>query len=77
MRTQYRQHRSHGTRRDKAHCGKNGGDEFILLLSNIKQVQHVAIVAQRILNGLSQPFMVGTQEIYTSCQHRHHHLPHR
>lgn len=50
----------------KPTVARMGGDEFILLLSNIKQVQHVAIVAQRILNGLSQPFMVGTQEIYTS-----------
>jgi GGDEF domain-containing protein len=44
-----------------------GGDEFIVLLSDIKQVQHVALVAHRILNGLSQPFMMGTQEIYTSA----------
>jgi len=50
----------------KPTVARMGGDEFILLLSNIKQVPHVAIVAQRILNGLSQPFMVGTQEIYTS-----------
>jgi diguanylate cyclase (GGDEF)-like protein/PAS domain S-box-containing protein len=50
----------------KPTVARMGGDEFILMLSNIKQVQHVAIVAQRILNGLSQPFVVGTQEIYTS-----------
>jgi EAL domain-containing protein (putative c-di-GMP-specific phosphodiesterase class I) len=44
-----------------------GGDEFIILLSNIDQVQHVSLVAQRMLNGLSQPFLIGTQEIYTSA----------
>lgn len=44
-----------------------GGDEFIILLSNIDQVQHVSLAAQRMLNGLSQPFLIGTQEIFTSA----------
>jgi len=43
-----------------------GGDEFMILLANIKQAQHIALVARRVLNGLSQPFMMGTHEIYTS-----------
>ena len=51
----------------KPTVARMGGDEFMILLSNIKQIQHAALVAQRILNGLSQPFNMGTQEIYTSA----------
>lgn len=43
-----------------------GGDEFIVLLTEISSIQHIALIAQRILHALSQPFTIGTHEIFTT-----------
>jgi len=43
-----------------------GGDEFIVLLSEIQSIQNIALVAQRILDATSQPFIIGDHEIFTS-----------
>jgi diguanylate cyclase (GGDEF)-like protein/PAS domain S-box-containing protein len=40
-----------------------GGDEFTVILPGIKQADDVAIVAQKILQTLSQPFMLEGREI--------------
>jgi diguanylate cyclase (GGDEF)-like protein len=40
-----------------------GGDEFVLLLSRVRDPQEVAIVAQRILDELIQPFSLGEHEV--------------
>ena len=40
-----------------------GGDEFVLLLSRVRDPQEVAIVAQRILDELIQPFALGEHEV--------------
>lgn len=40
-----------------------GGDEFIILLSEIEKVQDAAIVAQKILHLLSTPFVVHCHEL--------------
>jgi PAS domain S-box-containing protein len=43
-----------------------GGDEFIVLLTEMHDVQHIALIAQRILHALSQPFSIGAHEIFTT-----------
>ncbi|MDH7499951.1 MAG: EAL domain-containing protein [candidate division NC10 bacterium] len=43
-----------------------GGDEFIILLAEITTIQHIALIAQRILHALSQPFTIGSHEIFTT-----------
>lgn len=44
-----------------------GGDEFTLLLPDIGHIQDAAKVAQRILGAFSEPFMLGTQEVYITA----------
>ena len=44
-----------------------GGDEFTILLMNINNVQDVSRIAQRVLNEISQPFIIGTHEIYITA----------
>jgi diguanylate cyclase (GGDEF)-like protein/PAS domain S-box-containing protein len=44
-----------------------GGDEFTVLLPEIKQIQDVIQVSDRILNQLNQPLMLQGNEIFPSC----------
>jgi PAS domain S-box-containing protein len=44
-----------------------GGDEFVMVLSDIRQVEDAAIVAQRIAEVLSQPFVLEGKEVYISA----------
>lgn len=44
-----------------------GGDEFIILLTEITEIQDAAKVAQRILEILSQPFMVDIHEVFITA----------
>jgi diguanylate cyclase (GGDEF)-like protein/PAS domain S-box-containing protein len=44
-----------------------GGDEFAILLTEIIQVQDAARVARRILDVLSQPFILDTQEVFITA----------
>jgi len=48
-----------GCVRDSDVVARLGGDEFILLLSGPTDAQGAADIAQRILNALSEPFLVG------------------
>lgn len=41
-----------------------GGDEFVVLIGEVKQAQDAAKVAQRILEMVSQPYMLNGNEIY-------------
>jgi diguanylate cyclase (GGDEF)-like protein len=41
-----------------------GGDEFTILLSEIKDFQDAGRVAERIIETMSQPFMLGSNEIF-------------
>ncbi len=41
-----------------------GGDEFVLLLEDIKQPENAAVVAEKILLGFTEPFDLAGQEIY-------------
>lgn len=43
---------------------RHGGDEFIILLQNIKDSQEVKVVAQKILNELAQPFYIHGKELH-------------
>ncbi|HUW76299.1 MAG TPA: diguanylate cyclase [Gallionella sp.] len=43
--------------------GRQGGDEFIVLLANLSADKDAALVAQKILDALSAPFMINEQEI--------------
>lgn len=40
-----------------------GGDEFTILLSEITDIQDVAKIARRILDAVSQPFLLNNQEV--------------
>jgi len=43
-----------------------GGDEFLLLLPNIERVEDVIAIAQKVLEGFRQPFIVGGHEVSIS-----------
>jgi diguanylate cyclase (GGDEF)-like protein/PAS domain S-box-containing protein len=44
-----------------------GGDEFIVLLNELSGANDAALVARRILNDLSSPFMLSSQEVVISA----------
>lgn len=44
-----------------------GGDEFLIILHNINDEADASIVAQRVLDALSSPIMLVTQEIFISA----------
>lgn len=44
-----------------------GGDEFTIILEDIHQVEHAAMVASRVIDAIARPFMVENQEIYASA----------
>lgn len=41
-----------------------GGDEFMLLLENMKDMNHAALVSNKIINALSEPCVSGEMELY-------------
>lgn len=43
-----------------------GGDEFTVILSEITNVQDAVIIAKRVLDSLSAPFLLQSQEIFVS-----------
>lgn len=47
--------------------GRHGGDEFIILLTDITHTQDVAHVAEKILGALALPFLVRGRELYVTC----------
>ncbi|MHB8482478.1 MAG: EAL domain-containing protein [Nitrospiria bacterium] len=44
-----------------------GGDEFAILLTNLKQSHHAAKVAQKVIETLSQPFLLGGPELFVTA----------
>ena len=63
------------TLRDSDILARHGGDEFILLVLDLREGHHtdeveknfyvnVAVVAQRILSAMKQPFIIKEQEVY-------------
>lgn len=47
--------------------GRQGGDEFIVLLANLSAGKDAALVAQKILDALSAPFIINEQEIHSGA----------
>jgi diguanylate cyclase (GGDEF)-like protein/PAS domain S-box-containing protein len=47
--------------------GRWGGDEFVVVLSSLGKGDDAALVAQKILDALSDPFMVDGRETYISA----------
>ena len=43
-----------------------GGDEFTALLTDIRSMQHVDILAQHLLDTLAHPFVIGAREVQIS-----------
>ncbi|MBW2651386.1 MAG: diguanylate cyclase [Deltaproteobacteria bacterium] len=43
-----------------------GGDEFLILLPEIDEVEDAHIIAMKILNAFREPFIVGARELYTT-----------
>jgi diguanylate cyclase (GGDEF)-like protein len=44
-----------------------GGDEFTILLTDVKHIQDPAKVSQRIFSLLSEPFMIGSNEVFITA----------
>ena len=44
-----------------------GGDEFTMLLTDVRNVEDPAKVAQRVLDAMSEPFIIGAQEIFVTA----------
>ena len=44
-----------------------GGDEFTVILSELKDLHHVETICQKILQALSQPFWVADVQVYISA----------
>jgi diguanylate cyclase len=53
--------------RGKDVVARVGGDEFLLLLSNVTSQEAIAHVADRLIQGLSQPYAAEGREVMISC----------
>ena len=53
--------------REEDTLGRQGGDEFIMLLPDIHLIQDVEFRVQKILDGIRGPFQFEDQEIHASC----------
>ena len=53
--------------RGKDVVARVGGDEFLLLLSNVTTQESIAHVADRLIQGLSQPYTAEGREVMISC----------
>ncbi len=47
---------------------RGDGDEFTVLLPVLERPDHAALVAQRIIDLMAKPFMVGGYEIFVTCR---------
>ncbi|MEJ8676312.1 bifunctional diguanylate cyclase/phosphodiesterase [Chromobacterium amazonense] len=47
--------------------GRTGGDEFVLILPSINQPSEAALIAERILRTLQQPFQIGAHSLVVGC----------
>jgi diguanylate cyclase (GGDEF)-like protein len=44
-----------------------GGDEFTILLTDVRNIQDPAMAAQRILNIMTEPFVIGDHEVFVTA----------
>jgi diguanylate cyclase (GGDEF)-like protein/PAS domain S-box-containing protein len=47
--------------------GRLGGDEFAIALAHLAHAEDAGLVAQKIVNAVAEPYMVGTHEVYVSA----------
>lgn len=52
---------------ENEHLARLGGDEFTLLLCELEAFDNVAIIAQRVLDALSKPFVIQGQQTFISA----------
>jgi len=50
--------------RDRDFVSRQGGDEFIILLSDVKNTEIASHIAKRIVNEIAKPFIIKEQEIF-------------
>lgn len=55
-----------GCLREEDHINRFGGDEFVIILTEINNLSDVSVVADRMLECFSTPFHIGLAEIYSS-----------
>ncbi len=53
--------------RSTDYLARIGGDEFVLLITNVKNVTGISASLQKILNIISEPFWVENQEFHITC----------
>lgn len=53
--------------RDSDTVGRISGDEFMAVLESIADADHAAAVAQKIVDGFREPFVIEGQEIHCTC----------
>ncbi|MDE2089328.1 MAG: EAL domain-containing protein [Gammaproteobacteria bacterium] len=46
---------------------RQGGDEFIIVLPELKNAQDAAVVAQKVLHSLAEPYTIGGRELHTTA----------
>jgi diguanylate cyclase (GGDEF)-like protein len=46
---------------------RQGGDEFLILLSDVDEAHHAALAARRLLDALRRPFRVDDQEVFATA----------
>jgi diguanylate cyclase (GGDEF)-like protein/PAS domain S-box-containing protein len=44
-----------------------GGDEFVVVLERMAEIDHVAMVVQRLLDQLAQPYTIGSAQVHSSA----------
>ncbi len=59
--------RLRGCLRPEDTVARLGGDEFVVLFEDILSVNDGLTVADRIAQGLTQPFNINSQEVFTTC----------
>jgi len=56
-----------GNVREGDTVARQGGDEFVLILSEIREEDDVQVVAQKILKAMSAPFDIKGRELHITC----------
>ncbi|MFV0389121.1 MAG: putative bifunctional diguanylate cyclase/phosphodiesterase [Pyrinomonadaceae bacterium] len=57
--------RLHRTMRDEDTIARLGGDEFALILTNLATIEKAQVVARKIYDTVTKPFVIGGNEIYS------------
>ena len=60
-------HRIVPTLRDSDTVGRFGGDEFTVIITDVKDASHVGVTAQRLLEAIAAPYRVGTEDLHVTA----------